>query len=358
MSIQFTPEEFRTLVRIVQNLPDFRTETGRWRLVDAALEGSPRADTIRGLLDLSGNPMGAAVSLLKVLNQFGQVAYGKEPLGVFLNYIQPFTGNEGNAFLSDLFARYPGLGEVSKETPLGTWRGKENTADVLERIIGENTLRDVRMLELAMEASRAVALLRVPIPGDAYTGSGFMIASDLLMTNHHVIAVEEERSLMEVVFNYQLDRKGRECQTQTVRARAGGIFYTHPDLDFTVVQLEQPPDFSDPLRLEPTLMQPEARVAIIQHPGGHLKKISLQNNRVVYADRQTVQYTTSTLPGSSGSPVFDDDFRVIAIHSRGGMIEEPGGKQYYLRNQGTSMIAVLDALKAHAPEVFERVRGN
>ncbi len=357
MSIQFTPEEFRTLVRIVQNLPDFRTETGRWRLVDAALEGSPRADTIRGLLDLSGNPMGAAVSLLKVLNQFGQVAYGREALGVFLSYILPFVRDADHAFLSDLFARYP-LGAVPKEVSLGPWRGSENTDIVLERIIGENTLRDVRMLELGSEASRAVALLRVPIPGDAYTGSGFMIASDLLMTNHHVIAVEEERAAMEVVFNYQLDRKGRECQTQTVRARAGGIFYTHPDLDFTVVQLEQPPDFGDPLRLEPTLMQPEARVAIIQHPGGHLKKISLQNNRVVYADRQTVQYTTSTLPGSSGSPVFDDDFRVIAIHSRGGMIEEPGGKQYYLRNQGTSMIAVLDALKAHAPEVFERVKGT
>jgi len=39
-------------------------------------------------------------------------------------------------------------------------------------------------------------------------------------------------------------------------------------------------------------------------------KISMQNNFVAYADRQVLQYTTTTLPGSSGAPVFDDDFQV------------------------------------------------
>jgi len=31
-------------------------------------------------------------------------------------------------------------------------------------------------------------------------------------------------------------------------------------------------------------MRRDDRVAIIQHPGGHLKKISVQNNFVAYAD--------------------------------------------------------------------------
>jgi V8-like Glu-specific endopeptidase len=99
------------------------------------------------------------------------------------------------------------------------------------------------------------------------------------------------------------------------------------------------------------------RVAIIQHPGGHLKKISMQNNFVAYADANVVQYTTSTLPGSSGSPVFDDDFQVIAIHHSGGRLLEPGTKQRYLRNAGTSMIAVLNDMKSNAPGIYTRLKG-
>ena len=81
----------------------------------------------------------------------------------------------------------------------------------------------------------------------------------------------------------------------------------------------------------------------------------MQNNFVEYIDRRTIQYTTSTEPGSSGSPVFDDDFHVIAIHHSGGMIAEPGTTRRYLRNAGSSMSAVLEDLKAHAPEIHGRL---
>lgn len=104
-------------------------------------------------------------------------------------------------------------------------------------------------------------------------------------------------------------------------------------------------------------MRRDDRVAIIQHPGGHLKKISMQNNFIAYADANVVQYTTSTLPGSSGSPVFDDEFKVVAIHHSGGMLVEPGTQQRYLRNAGTSMIAVLKDMQANAPEIYARLQG-
>ena len=103
-------------------------------------------------------------------------------------------------------------------------------------------------------------------------------------------------------------------------------------------------------------MRRDDRVAIIQHPGGHLKKISMQNNFVAYADANLVQYTTSTEPGSSGSPVFDDDFQVIAIHHSGGMLPEPHTGRRYLRNAGTSMIAVLNDLKRNAPQIYSQLK--
>ena len=70
---------------------------------------------------------------------------------------------------------------------LPPWRGQANPAAVQEKIIGENTLRDVRLLELALEASRAVVRI---ITADSL-GSGFLVGEGLIMTNHQLIGRRE-----------------------------------------------------------------------------------------------------------------------------------------------------------------------
>ena len=119
-------------------------------------------------------------------------------------------------------------------------------------------------------------------------------------------------------------------------------------------------------------LEQDQRVAIIQHPGGFLKKISMQNNFVADADDRLVQYYTSTQAGSSGSPVFDDDFAVVAIHHSavhdqdwhgGGRLHPPSAQpsdpkqleELQWRNQGTSMIAIRDKLQAQAPELLAKM---
>lgn len=352
MTINLRQEDFRRLTDLVKRLPDFANARDRRRLVAEALEGSPRADTILGHLDLEGAPASAAVEVVKSLADFGQVAYGKEALGVFLNYLQDRVGIEGE-FVAGLFAAYP-LHDTSaaRNRPIDRWHGIDSAEDVREKIIGENTLRDIRVLELALEAAKAV--VRVGLPSGS--GSGFMVASDLLMTNHHVIKSKQDVARAECTFNYELDRAGKVRDPITVGALADGMFHTHPDLDYTIVQLRNPPEFGSPLKLRPEMVRRDERVSIIQHPGGHFKKISMQNNFVAYADRQVVRYTTSTEPGSSGSPVFNDAFEVIAIHHSGGDLEEPGTGRRYLRNAGSSMIAVLDDLKGNAGEIFGRIK--
>jgi V8-like Glu-specific endopeptidase len=185
-----------------------------------------------------------------------------------------------------------------------------------------------------------------------------MIAPDLLMTNNHVITSQEEAQKAEYTFNYQLDKNGKECSCITVNALLDGKFYTNSELDYTVVKLNNVPDFANYLKLQNKQVRIDERVGIIQHPGGNLKKISIQNNFVAYADTQDVQYTTSTLPGSSGSPVFNHDFQVVAIHHSGGLLTEPSTKRKYLRNAGTSMIAVLKDLQTNAPEIYTQLQRN
>jgi len=352
VTIQLDQPDFQRLTRIVQNLPDFANVRDRRRLVAGALEGVPQADVILARLDLDGAAMGVSVEVVRFLSQFGQVAYGKEALSVFLNYIQPFTGDEDSDFIVELFQKYPLDVPATPDRLIDRWRGTSSVAEVQEKIIGENTLRDIYILNLALEASKAVVHLQLP----KNAGTGFMIAPDLLMTNNHVIASRQQAEQTEYTFNYQLDINGEECKIQTTQALPGGVFYTNAELDYTLVCLKDLPCFGSPLILKSKQVRRDDRVAIIQHLGGHLKKISMQNNFVAYADANVVQYTTSTLPGSSGSPVFDDDFQVIAIHHSGGMLLEPGTKQRYLRNAGTSMIAVLNDLKSNAPGIYTRLK--
>lgn len=353
--MELAQADFQKLVSILVTLPDFRTEMSRWALIDDVLSGSPRADDIRGLLDLSGNSRAAAVRLIERLKTFGQAEPGKETLGILINKLLDgyLGGSADNDFLRGLFARYPLDVPVADRPPISEWRGKDTSDDVQEKIIGENTLRDVLMLELALEASKAVVRIRT---ADAL-GSGFMIASDLVMTNHHVIKSVDEASASVFQFNYQLDRQRHETPVVAVSALASGQFYTNTDLDFTVIQLRDAPGSFTPLKLKGVRVKRDDRVNIIQHPGGHYKKISMQNNFVQYADAKVVQYTTSTEPGSSGSPVFDDqDFDVIAIHHSGGRLLEPSTQLRFLRNEGISMVAVLADLKAHAPEIYAKLK--
>lgn len=352
MTVQLSQPDFQRLTCIVQNLLDFANVRDRRRLVAGALQGIAQADIILARLDLDGAPMGVSVEVVRFLAQFGRVAYDKEALAVFLNYIQPYTGDEDKDFIVELFQNYSLDVPVSPSRGIGNWKGMDSITDIREKIIGENTLRDIYILNLALKASKAVVRIATP----KGTGTGFMITPDLLITNNHVINSQEVAEKSNFSFNYQLDINGKECPTQIIGALSDGAFYTNKELDYTVVTLKEVPDFGKPLVFKSKLMRRDDRVAIIQHPGGHLKKISSQNNFVAYADNQVLQYTTSTEPGSSGSPVFDDDFQVVGIHHSGGMLVEPNTQQKYLRNAGTSAIALLNDLKNNAPEIYARLQ--
>ena len=344
--------DYDRLARLLQELPDFRTPDRRVDLVDDLFAGSPRQSDLVGMIDVSGTPRAAAVRLLNRLMLFGQDEPGQETLGVLVNKLLSYVGGGDDAdFLRSLFQRYP-LRTVPVSTRgLSEWRGQESAAAVQEKLIGENTLRDVRVLELALAAAKGVVRIRGEM-----LGSGFLAGTNLVMTCHHVIPTQAAAHASMIQFNYQLDRQGMPAPDITVRAKPGGLFYANAALDFAVVEIEDAPPDAAPLALARLRASKEERVNIIQHPGGHYKKISMQNNFVAYADDQIIQYLTSTEKGSSGAPVFNNDFVVIGVHHGGGMVREPHSERRYLRNEGSTLIAILDDLQRHAPAIYQRLR--
>ena len=57
---------------------------------------------------------------------------------------------------------------------------------------------------------------------------------------------------------------------------------------------------------------------IIQHPKGRRKEVVLRENRLVSRLEPVLHYIADTEGGSSGSPVFNNDWQVIALHHWGG----------------------------------------
>lgn len=353
MGISLASDDFERIVAILAGMPDFRTAQQRVDLLTDVFSGSLRGDDIVTSLDLDGTPRAVAVRVVRRLQLFGQDEPGRETLGILINKMLSYLGGGGDAErLHEILTQYPlGMPPSADHVSIKVWRGVNTSSETREKIIGENTLRDVFVLELALDAARAVVRVRTPDK----LGTGFMASPQLMITNHHVVPDRGTAVASSYTFNYQVDRAYRAVPTQAVSALVGGIFYTNEQLDLTVLELETSPAVFQPLAMRPRRARRDQRVTIIQHPGGHYKKISMQNNFVAYADDEIVQYTTSTEPGSSGAPVFDQEFEVIAVHHAGGLLAVPGSTERYLRNEGISTIAILKDLMCNAPEIVARL---
>jgi hypothetical protein len=108
------------------------------------LAGSPRKEDIVGQLDLDGAPRGTAVRTIERLMAFGQDQPGRETLGVLVNKLIASPGGGDQAtFLRELLERYAFATHPVAARPVAAWRGGENEEVAFERIIGENTLREI-----------------------------------------------------------------------------------------------------------------------------------------------------------------------------------------------------------------------
>lgn len=363
------PADRSILLDALRLNPVFRTQRGRYTLISNALNRFPywsKIETALTWVDWEGDAFTVADELLSHLEPH-EAQPGIPAFAVIAQAIEPMAGSEHRDKLRDLRARL-NWGPISPETEAAAKWADTRTADEVteERILGENTLKPMYYLRRALRAADAV--VRVDLNGKR-VGTAFLVAPTILMTNHHVIHNEQEaQSAQFYFFDDVLDLKHETELKHPHQAQpaTNPLLHTDKTLDFTLLKIENAPKHIPSLPLRPERKEINQRVAIIQHPGGYPKQISMQNNMVAYADDRIVQYYTTTTGGSSGSPVFDDDFAVVAIHHcwvhnkdwDGDQLRTTDAKhkedlQY--RNQGISMIAILDHLRQHAPDLLDEL---
>ena len=363
MSTKLQHSDRTTMLYALSDLPQFTTVDGRRTLVHIALGGYQlTSDAYKRLrwLKWEGSAIEVGDALIQLFDGY-ELVPGAPALGLIAQAIEPMVGPPHQEKLVEMRRRLGWGADLAPASP-DTWRDDRPRGEVVrERIIGEDTLRPIYYLHRALRAADAVVRVEVRNVYKVDKGTGFLVAPDLMMTNHHVIGDADQARRAEISFFYELDMDKHKRDEITVGTADEALLFTDPDLDVTLVRLKDPPKLGHYLPLRPLLLERDQRVAIIQHPGGFPKKISMQNNLVASADDKLVQYYTSTQAGSSGSPVFDDDFAVVAIHhgavndqswDGGGRVRQPDPKpveELQWRNQGTSMIAVRDRLKEQKP---------
>jgi endonuclease G, mitochondrial len=192
---------------------------------------------------------------------------------------------------------------------------------LLEAIINTADYVGPRYLDAGVAAARAVGRIVVSDHlGQAVAyGTGSMISPQLMLTNHHVLDSAETAATSKVEFNYQDGIDGKLLEVTTFGFDPDRFFLADEALDFAIVAVRAGDEDLAPFGFN-RLIESEGKallgefVTIVQHPRGEKKQVALRENRIVDGEQRFVHYTADTEPGSSGSPVFNDQWEVLALH--------------------------------------------
>lgn len=226
---------------------------------------------------------------------------------------------------------------------------------------------DVAFLETAVAASRTVA--RVVYADGRPRGSGFMVSDRLFMTNYHVIDETTVGQLC-VEFDYQLNYRGEPVRTTRFALDPTTCFIrsSETELDFTIIAIGarlEGPSSLDEFGYCPLLARDDKHVLgelvnVIQHPEGNYKQAVIRENRLVTRLPTVLHYVADTMPGSSGSPVFNDQWEAVALHHWGEpyteIVDGNGNLVRHDVNEGVRISAILQSLTARRATLDARGR--
>jgi endonuclease G len=218
---------------------------------------------------------------------------------------------------------------------------------------------DAVFLAQGVRASRAVAHV-VADDGRTSLGTGFMVSPRLFLTNNHVLLDADAAEQALAVFNFELGEALEPAAPTTFALRPDLFFHTvsWEDLDFTLVAVGERRRGAGELADQGFCVLSDredkhakgAVVNIVQHPNGWHKKIVLRENRIVGRLDRVLHYEADTEGGSSGSPVFNDAWEVVALHHWGKPFLETrtidGVAAPITVNEGVRISRIVETLRA------------
>lgn len=228
---------------------------------------------------------------------------------------------------------------LEKRKEMISAKGLEPAEFAYERAIGKNDSLYSNFTELIELTKRKIGRIVIK-SGSKTTGyaTGFMVSPELLLTNWHVFKNDSDAEESEVQFFYEYDVHGHPMQP-VIFNLDNTKFYNNEELDYCFVAVK-PVDISGKISLSSIGYlyldrslgkigdENVEKLNIIHHPQGDYKQISIRENTFVGIEATKIFYETDTAQGSSGSPVFNDQWQVVGLHHKSIAKMTPDGLQY------------------------------
>ncbi|HEY0015325.1 MAG TPA: trypsin-like peptidase domain-containing protein [Longimicrobium sp.] len=227
---------------------------------------------------------------------------------------------------------------IAEGAPLKTLRLTPTKEEAVRSIIEVDHSVPMTFADKAREISRAVG--RLTTRNGRAMGSCFMISPRLLATAGHALPNRETVALRKVEFNFE--QKSSSPNTRARFTLNPDTFFLSKDemgLDCTIIALGEKIDAATFTPRYCPLSARDDKHALgffgnlIHHPGAKAKQFVLRENRLIDrpdepapngaggVDRpELLAYRGQTDPGSSGAPVFNDVWNVVALHFWGGTL--------------------------------------
>ena len=268
----------------------------------------------------------------------------------------------------------PMAGFSNAEKFLDAWRARSrgraglSPSDKFERTVGRNDALPFSFLQNGHACGRAVCKIEasgVDFQGaeGAWFGSGFLVGPNLLLTNHHVLNSAAVAREAWAKFSFERTPDGGLSPVRAFRMDPEKLFITSKavgGLDYTFVWLDG--DAHEEFGFIPMgrgafTIAPRERANVIHHPKGEPKQVSIQNNELVDFHPVMLHYVSDTEGGSSGSPVMDNTWRLIALHHAWETlppgVPQPGREDAGFVNEGVKIAAIVVDLETRLAEPRE-----
>ncbi len=217
--------------------------------------------------------------------------------------------------------------------------------------------------DAALRAARSVAKITWDERAPA---TGFLIAPDILMTNEHVFPNKDEARTAVVQFSAEDATNGNlwACDPES-------LFDNDKPLDYAVVRVRragvkaggvagvEKGETLGWLSLDRSPMTKADTLNIIHYPGGQSRQIDTNIQVVDVTTPPFVRYGSGeidgTTLGSSGAPVFDSQWQVVALHHGNfKVITGPPGARIHLEgDEGTLISYIIERLREKAPPQWQ-----
>jgi endonuclease G, mitochondrial len=309
--------------------------------------------------NLNNNDFSTLGSILQVLI-FGEIGLDKASIIAAVMVRYKLINNQ--RLLNELIIKYQvplALKESTSPQNYGPeidWQEPTEELQLQSWFNAEPDFLDVGFLMRGIQ--QAVSVCRIETLAGKALGTGVLIDRDLLLTNYHVLQGENFSS------------ESINANAQNIRLRFGYFTAaTGTTTDGQIFRLDSHQavvQYSPTEKLDYVLLRVEAKISnasqikkaecdfesypsqgmgltILQHPEGESMKLAVSRDGItsVLQERGFVQYAAKTAGGSSGSPCFNEDWKVVALH------HAERSKSFGSIREGILLSSIYQEIKSH-----------